>query len=175
MIYGQPPAAQYALMSYVELLFAEHYRPGVPLGRLVAGGAQFGTSLMIDSLLGVAQTDFDSVAAHADGSDIVQGLGPRVGLARTKLNRAQYGAVATAVSGVPTSVLCNTALEPRGAGGDAQGTVNLYDYQNVGCGIMNVGDLEGGTGARYRSAGDPRLAMSSMVGEDVRRDVRRSR
>ena len=56
----------YALIGYDELLAAEDYCAGLPLGQLVPGvGVSYGTPLTRDSLLGVALTDFDSAAANA--------------------------------------------------------------------------------------------------------------
>ncbi len=153
----------YALLGYTELLMAEDYCAGVPLGQLVAGvGPQYGSPITTDSLLGVAEADFDSAVSYAMGSDTVRGLAS-VGLARTRLARGHYATAATAVSGVPTSFVYNAELQPTfGSGGP--GIVNVYAYQLAnGCGVFSIADREGGTGLNFVSAQDPRLVVDSTL------------
>ncbi len=167
----EPPAGRskigeaYALVGYAELLAAEDYCAGVPLDVLVAGqGVQYASPLTTDSLLRVAQADFDSAIAYAAGNAATAGLAS-VGLAHTLLDGAQYAQAATAVSGVATSVVYNIELQP-GANGPSN-AFNLYDYQAAysGCGSVNVADRKGGNGLNYISAQDPRLVLSTTVAE----------
>ncbi len=157
----------YALLAYAELLVAEDYCAGVSLGQLVPGvGVQYGTPLTTDSLLGVAQTDLDSAAAYAGGDATIAALAA-IGLGRTWLDRGQFARAAAAVSGVPTSFVYNTELQPGGFGSGQPQAFNLYDDQavNNGCGYVNIGDHKGGNGLNFGSAQDPRLVLSSGVGE----------
>ncbi len=152
----------FALMGYTELLAAENYCAGVALdGFVPVKGIQYGTPLTNDSLLGVAQADFDSAAAHAGGDATVTGLAA-VGLARTLLARGQFATAAAAVSGVPTSFVYNTELQP---GNNAPYAFNLYDYEAAfsTCGFTNVADRKGGNGMDFVSAHDPRLVLSTAV------------
>ncbi len=152
----------YALLGYTELLTAEDYCAGVPLGQLVAGvGPQYGSPLTTDSLLGVAEADLDSAVAYAAGSDTVQGLAS-VGLARTRLDRGHYAAAAAAVSGVRTSFLYNAELQPSFSSGPNAPNIYAYPFA-VQCGTLNVSDREGGTGLNFVSAQDPRLVIDSTL------------
>ncbi len=152
----------FALIGYAELLAAEDYCAGVTLDSLVPiRGIQYGLPLTTDSLLGVAAAEFDSAAAYAGGDVTIEALAA-VGLARTRLDRGQFAAAAAAASGVPTSFIYNTELEP---GSSAPYTFNLYDAQaqSFGCGFVNVADRKGRSGLNYRSAQDPRLVLSTIV------------
>ncbi len=154
----------YALNGYIELLAAEDYCSGLPLGQLVAGvGPQYGSPLTTDSLLGVAETDFDSAAANAGGSDTVQALAS-IGLARALLNRGQFAAAASAVASVSTTFVYNTELVP---GFYSPAGNNLYDTEAAyfGCGLVTVGDFKGTNGLNYISAQDPRMPVSDTIAE----------
>ncbi len=156
----------FALIGYAELLAAEDYCAGVPLDALVpVKGVQYGTPLTTDSLLRVAEADFDSAAAYAGGDATIAALAA-VGLARARLNRGQFAAAGSAVSGVPTIFVYNTELEPGGYGGGPN-TFNVYDGETtgLGCGWVNVGDHKGGSGLNYVSAQDPRLVLATTVAE----------
>ncbi len=152
----------YALAGYAELLVAEAYCAGTPLDRVLPGvGIQYGTPLTTDSLLGVAETHFDSAVADANGNAMVTGLAS-VGLGRVRLDRGQYAAAATATPGVPTSFVYNVELESNTSAGTAQGS-NPYangiqfNLQR----LFNVADGEGGNGLNFVSAHDPRLAFDT--------------
>ncbi len=156
----------FALTGYAELLVAEDYCAGVALAALVpVQGIRYGTPLTTDSLLAVAEADFDSAAAYAGGDALIAPLAA-VGLARVHLDRGQFAAAGTAASGVPTSFVYNTVLEAGGfSSGSGPNTFNLYDTQApyFGCGYVNVGDHKGGNGLDYVSAGDPRLVLATTV------------
>jgi hypothetical protein len=150
-------------MGYAELLAAEDYCGGVPLGALgSAVGVEYGTPVTTDSLLGVAEADFDSAAAHAAGDATIRSLAA-VGLGRTRLDRGHFAGAATAVSAVATSFIYNTELEPG-----ANGLTNFYDsqaQQSPPCGFVNVADRKGANGLDYVSAQDPRLVLSTAVAQ----------
>jgi hypothetical protein len=150
----------FALAGYAELMLAEDYCAGVPLSAdLPQGGVAYGPAVTTDSLLGTAEAHFDSALAYAAGDKTVIGLAS-IGLGRTRLDRGHYAAAAAAVTGVPTSFLYNTALEPSFAQG-APYTINVYSTAWAFCGESNVSDREGGNGLNFRSAGDPRLVFDS--------------
>ncbi len=156
----------YALVGYAELLAAEDYCAGVPLATLLpVQGVQYGTPLTTDSLLGVAEADFDSAAAYANGDPMIGALAA-VGLARTRLNRGQFVTAAAAVAAVPTSFVYNTEIQPGGASNNGTQLYNWYGYQLAnGCGFVNPGDGKGGNGLDFLSAHDPRLVLSAAVDE----------
>ncbi len=155
----------FALIGYAELLAAEDYCAGVPLATLLPGqGVQYGTPLTTDSLLGVAESAFDSAAAYANGDPMIGALAA-VGLARTRLNRGQFGTAAAAVAAVPTSFVYNTEIQPGGTNNSGTQLYNWYGYQLAGCGYVNPGDGKGGNGLDFISAQDPRLALSTTVNE----------
>ncbi len=155
----------FAIMGYAELLAAEDYCAGVPLGALgSAVGVEYGMPLTTDSLLGVAEADFDSAAAHAAGDATIASLAA-LGLGRARLDRGHFAAAAAAVSAVPTAFVYNTELQPGGFSSGPPGIFNFYDYQTqaIGCGMANVADRKGGNGLNYVSAQDPRLVLSTTV------------
>ncbi len=157
----------FALIGYAELMAAEDYCAGVALAALVpVTGVRYGAPLTTDSLLGVAEADFDSATAYA-GTDPTVGALAAVGLARARLDRGHFAAAATAVAGVSTSFVYNTELEPGGFSAGGPNTFNLYDEQTAyyNCGFMNVADHKGGNGLNYVSAQDPRLVVSTTVAE----------
>ncbi len=154
----------FAIVGYAELLAAEDYCAGVPAGALgSAAGVEYGTPLSTDSLLGVAEADFDSAAAHAAGDAVIASLAA-VGLGRARLDRGHFPTAAAAVSAVPTSFIYNTELQPTGVFAVSS---NLYDNQTQAyqCGYVNVADRKGGNGLDYVSAQDPRLVLSTTVAE----------
>ncbi len=154
----------YALVGYAELLVAEAYCAGTPLGEVLPGGTiQYGTPLTSDSLLGVAETHFDSAVAEAHGNAIVEALAG-VGLGRVLLDRGQYGTAAAAVQNVPTSFAYNVELEPNTGVGAAQ-LPNLYAYgvQSLAFRFFNVADQEGQNGLNFVSAHDPRLVLDTTT------------
>ncbi len=155
----------FALIGYTELLIAEDYCAGIPLGRLLpGGGVQYGTPLTTDSLLATAEVDLDSAAAHAGGDPTITGLA-QVGLARAELDRGQFAQATAALSGVPTSFVYNVELEPGAFTSGGPNAFNVYDEEAQGhtCGWLNVADGKGGNGLDYVSAQDPRLVLSTAV------------
>jgi hypothetical protein len=156
----------YALIGYTELLAAEDFCAGLPLGSLSASGTTYGTPLTTDSLLGVAETDFDSAVANANGDATVLPLAS-VGLARTRLNRAEFTTAANGLSAVPTSFVYNAELQAGGYnnGGLTESNVFSYDLQYYGCGQFNPTSGKGQNGLNYTTAGDPRLVFDTTQKE----------
>ncbi len=170
----EPAASQsklgeaYALIGYAELVLAEDFCAGTTLSEVLPGGNGFhyGMPLTMDSLLGVAEAQFDSALAHANGDPTVQSLA-RVGLGRTLVNRGRLDSAAVAVASVPTGFVYNVDLPPINGEGGVQ-TVNLYAFMatggfGFGSTFMAVSDHEGGTGLNFRSAQDPRVVIDSTL------------
>ncbi len=152
----------YALTGYVELFLAEDYCAGVPLSAVTpGGGVQYGAPLTSDSLLGVAEADFDSAVAYAAGVDSVANLAG-VGLGRTRLDRGRYAAAAAAVASVPTGYVYNVQMQANGT--TAPHATNQYETALlIGAPWWNVSDREVGSGLNFVSAGDPRLVLDSTL------------
>jgi hypothetical protein len=156
----------YALIGYTELLAAEDFCAGLPLGALTSSGTVYGTPLTQDSLLGVAQTDFDSALVYANGDATVLPLAS-VGYARTLLNRGNFAAADTVLHNVPTSFVYNAQLPPGGYNNGGLTTSDLYDYytQYYPCSGFNPTSGKGGNGLNYTTAGDPRLLFNTTAEE----------
>ncbi len=167
----------FAVAGYTELVMAEDYCAGVPLGRVPDGGGfQYGVPLTTDSLLGAAEADLDSALANANGDPAVQNLAS-IGLGRTRLDRGRFAQAAAAVANVPTSFVYNTQLPPSyGDGGVKAASVYgyLYHYQSYvttynsgspyNLTFFTMSDREGGDGLNFVSAQDPRVVVDSSLG-----------
>jgi hypothetical protein len=165
----EPPSGRgfigraYALAGYTELLLAENFCAGVPLGTLLyAGGYVFGAPLTTDSLLGTAEAHFTAAVANAGGNDTTLALAS-VGLGRAALDRGQFAAAAKAVSGVPVGFVYGMV---SAANFGPQNSFNFYaDITiNQNCPDFNVADREGENGVNFVSAGDPRLQFDTTFG-----------
>jgi starch-binding outer membrane protein, SusD/RagB family len=156
----------YALIGYTELLVAEDYCAGLPLSTLTTTGAVYGTPLTTDSLLGAAQTDFDSALTNANGDATVLPLAS-VGYARTLLNRGNFAAADTVLHNVPTSFVYNAELQPGGYNNGGLTISDVYDYytQYYPCSNINGTSGKGQNGLNYTTANDPRLVFDTAVGE----------
>jgi hypothetical protein len=153
---GQSKAGEaYALVAYSELILAEDFCAGVPLSAdLPNGGIVNGQPLTTDSLLGTAEAHFDSALAYAAGDPTTIGLAS-VGLGRTRLDRGHYVDAATAVKGVATGFVYNTAMNTNPT---APYSTNIY---SASCTQFNASDREGVNGLNFVSAQDPRLVFDS--------------
>ncbi len=155
----------FAVAGYSELLLAEEFCSGVPLGEpRPSGGLQHGVPLTTDSLLGRAAADFDSALADGVGNDTILNLA-QVGLGRTLLDRGQFAAGAAAVAPVPTGF--QYAVELPAA---PQGKIMANFYSRLVLPVqssghfVSVADREGGTGLNFVSAADPRMPIDSSLG-----------
>jgi hypothetical protein len=156
----------YAMIGYTELLVAEDYCAGLPLGTLTTTGPVYGTPLTTDSLLGAAEVNFDSAVANANGDATVLPLAT-VGRARTRLNRANWAMADSGLSAVPTSFVYNAELQPGGYNNGGLTISNLYDYmtQYFPCGQINATSGKGQNGLNYTTAGDARLVFDTAIKE----------
>ncbi len=166
---GQPKVGEaYALMGYAELILAEDYCAGTTLDQVLpnAGGVRYGMPLTTDSLLGVAEADFDSALASAHGDATIGPLA-QVGLGRTLVDRGRLDSAALAVASVPTAFVYNTDLPPTFSQGSLGVEPNVYavmfQYGPFGSTYLTIADREGGTGLNFRSARDPRVIIDSTL------------
>jgi starch-binding outer membrane protein, SusD/RagB family len=160
----------YALVGYVETMFAEDMCSGVPLGTVTANGtAVLGPALTTTQLLAAAIAHFDSAAQFdMDSGGAADSAVPylaAVGLGRTLLDSGDFTAAASAVAGVPLSFVYSAAYN---ASVGPQNNV-AETYQAL---AITVSDFEGGNGLGFVSAADPRLVLDSsssspIYGRDV--------
>jgi starch-binding outer membrane protein, SusD/RagB family len=152
----------YAMLGYVDTFLAEDYCAGVPLSAVLpGGGVQYGQPLSTDSLLGVAEQEFDSAFAYAAGVDSIAYLAS-VGLGRARVDRANYAGAAAAVANVPTSYVYNAQLQANAANPPYAG--NQYEAAlTIGPMWWNVSNREGQNGLDFVSAADPRLVIDSAL------------
>lgn len=153
----------FALVGYDELVLAEAFCAGTVLDRVVPGGGfVYGTPLTTDSLLAVAERQFDSAIVYGAGDGTVEPLA-RVGLGRALLGRGQFAAADTAVASVPTNFVYTTVLAPGFGFGSTYLPALYADAYATGSfdRFFNVGDHEGGNGLNFRSAQDPRLTFDT--------------
>jgi starch-binding outer membrane protein, SusD/RagB family len=156
----------FALVAYIELLVAENYCAGLPLATPTSTGVSYGMPLSTDSLLGVAESHFDSSLAYA-GADPVVGPLASVGLGRARLDRANYTGAAMAVSGVATSFVYNITLQPGGYNNFGFTESNYWNFAltEQRCLVATPVDRKGVNGLPYISAHDARLVFDSTLTE----------
>lgn len=158
----------FAVVGYTELLLAEEFCSGVPLGDVLpTGGVRHGTPLTTDSLLSQAVADFDSALAQGNGNDTTLNLAA-VALGRALLDHGQFAAAAAAVAHVPTGFAYVVQLPTVAQGNVAANFYSLIAQpaQPNGAGghFVSVSDREGGNGLNFVSANDPRLPIDSGLG-----------
>ncbi len=152
--YAPSPSANigrmFALTAYVETLLAEHYCNGVPLSSLSGTTIVYGAPISNDSLFKVALATGDSALANVAGDSVTLTNFAYVIKGRARLDRADFAGAAATVATVPDTFHF-----------DVTHSLNSNDNQmwalNVSARRYTMGDLEGGTGLPYVSAGDPRI------------------
>jgi len=140
----------FALMGYIETLFAENLCSGVPLSSIVGSQVVYGTPLTRDALLGQALADFDSATHYGTDSARVAGLA-LIGRGRALLDLARFPEAAAAVGGVPTAYMYQALF---------LGTQDHHNfiYANVAqFSGQTVSNREGINGLDFVSASDPRV------------------
>jgi hypothetical protein len=151
----EPPSRisqAYSLAAFSELFIAEMYCSGAPLTDVVGGlPTTYGTPLNTQQLFERALADFDAGLANAGTDESSLNLAA-VGRARALLELGRFDEAASAVSSVPTSfsfsIRYSATLLPNLVG-------LLPTNRNA-----TVGDLEGGNGLDFRTAGDPRVPVT---------------
>ncbi len=145
----------FALVGYVELMFAENMCAGVPLGDLADDQVSPGQPRSRAELLERALADFDSAASYATGSETILNLA-RVGRGRTLLARGDVTAAGDAVATVPIGFAYQVQYATNG-------TQSNRVYQLIGdAHDVSVADGEGGNGLPFISAADPRLPTQDI-------------
>jgi starch-binding outer membrane protein, SusD/RagB family len=168
----EPPAGQakvalaFALTGYTELLVGEDFCAGMVLSTPTSSGVIYGTPLFTDSIFAVAESHFDSALKYAGTDSLALPLAS-VGLARARLNRANFAGAATAAQNVPTGFIYNTEEQLGGFNNEGLTSSNVYGFAVTGfkCGYFGTADAKGGNGMNYVSANDPRLVLDTMVVE----------
>ena len=145
----------YALIGFVDVMFAENLCGPVPLADVVDGVPVEAPSYDRDALLEQALAMFDSASTYAGASDTVQNLS-RVGRARALLQLGELDAAATAAEDVPLSF---TYLIPYSAAVSEQ---RNEIYNSISSGFISVSDREGTNGLPFVSGSDPRIGSYSL-------------
>lgn len=146
----------YALVGYVEAMFAENLCTPVPLATVTDGVPTVAPAYTRDSLLVHALAMFDSAAENAGTSDTVVNLA-RMGRARVLLLRGDVPAAAAAVAGVPLGFEYRVPYS-----GNTSGQTNTV-YNRIAVGrYVSVSDREGTNGLPFVSSADPRVGAQSL-------------
>jgi hypothetical protein len=158
-IYAPTPASRigeaFALAGVTYIFFAETYCSGVPFST----ATELGTPKTTDEILQLAIERFDSAftyLAATDTATVRRRQFAAVGKARALLNLGQFANAAAAVAGVPVAFVYNTTHSTTT--GRQNNGVHVFNHLSE---RWSVSDVEGGNGLNYRSAGDPRVQVTS--------------
>ena len=162
-----PYAEALALEGFTYIYFGENYCNGVPFSRLDENGAPvYGNSITNDEMFAQAVVLFDSALTLLGATTNNVRYLAQVGKGRALIDRGQYAAAATAVTGVPTNFAYNI-LHSSNTGRQNNGLWSLVHEGRR----FSVGELEGGNGLPYRSEGDtagtiddPRVRNARLTG-----------
>jgi hypothetical protein len=146
----------YALVGFVEVMFAENMCSPTPLAKVVDGTPIEVTSFDRDALIQHALAVFDSAAAEIGESKAIADL-VRVGRARALLVEGDVSGAAAAVQGVSEDFeyrLGYSAATPRQ-------TNTVYDRIAVGR-YVSVSDREGANGLPFISGSDARVGAYNI-------------
>jgi len=157
-----------SLAGYTYVFFAETFCSGVPVSHLnpTTGNITYGVPLTTAQLLDTAIARFDAALVVAgtitDATDSAAKANlAKVGRARALLDQGNFGAAATAVTGVPTDFAYLSEHS------------EISDFENNGVFNGNtvdrrysVADSEGGNGLGWRSVVDPRTPSRLRPGPD---------
>jgi hypothetical protein len=149
---GAEIAQLFAVKGYTEVFFAEEQCPGVPLSTF-DDVPIFGQPLTTAQMFSAAVTDFDSALAHARSDAPMTNLAS-VGKGRALVGIGKFPEAAAAVVNVPTTFTFQT--EHISAGVQSNGIGNNWASRR-----LSVADREGTNGLDFRSANDPRVALTA--------------
>ena len=153
-------AEMYNLAGFTYLFFGENYCEGVPYGETPAQGDLVdGTPTTKAETFGRALERFGSARAATGGSSDQEYLA-RVGAGRAQLDMGNFSAAAGEVGAVPT----DWVYEIHHKGGGAFNQRNSIYELNQSQRRWSVSDMEGGVGASFRSALDPRVPWEDNGG-----------
>lgn len=146
----------YALVGFIEVMFAENLCSPVPLATVSDGTPVDAPPYDGEGLLDEALTMFDSAAANAGSGDNVASLA-LVGRARALLLRGDPGGAAAAVAGIPLEFEYRIPYSANVVGQ----TNTLYDHIVVER-YVTVSDREGINGLAYITGTDSRIGVDSI-------------
>ena len=146
----------YALVGFVEVMFAENMCSPVPLASVVDGTPIDAPPFGRDALVQHALSMFDSAAAEVGQSDAVANL-VRVGRARALLLQGNTAGAAAVVQGVPQTF----QYQVQYSVGIAGQTNTMYDRIAIGR-YVSVSDGEGINGLPFISGSDARVGADSL-------------
>ena len=153
-------AEMYNLTGFTYVMFGENYCEGVPYGQAPATGDLIeGTPTTKAETFGLALARFNSAAAATGGSSDQQYLSA-VGIGRAEIAQGNFAAAAAAVASVPTD--WEYLVFHKGGGATDQRNA-IYDL-NQNQRRWSVSDAEGGMGAPFRAAMDPRVVVEDNGG-----------
>ena len=161
------------LAGFDYVMFAENYCSGIPFSTLAfTGKITYGEPLPTDSIYGRAFADFQR-AAHLAQATIVAAndtgdaataaeaqiylYAAQVGMGRVLLDEGQYGAAATAVSGIPG----NFAYQMEFSTNTVKQNNGVWYYGAPGGFLFGVSDIEGVNGLQFTDTSS--MAVSPTV------------
>ena len=158
---GDPRIAEmYNLAGFTYVMFGENYCAGVPYGQAPSSGELIeGTPTTKEQTLQNALDRFNSGTAAAAGDTDQQYLAA-VGVARAQAALGNFAGAATAVASVPTDWQYMVHHKGGGAFDQRNAIFELNQSQRR----WSVSDMEGGVGAPFRTAVDPRVVIDADVG-----------
>jgi hypothetical protein len=146
----------YALVGYVEIMFAENLCSPIPLATIVEGNPVSAPSLDRGALIAHALLVFDTASAEVGESATITNL-IRVGRARALLLRGDISGAAAVVQEVPESFRYDVEYSAATAGQ----TNSVYDRVAMGR-YISVSDIEGENGLPFITGSDARIGAYSL-------------
>ncbi len=155
----------YFVIGFSELMLAENFCNGTPLGDASAGAPTYGPPLTNAEVYTIAVAHFDTALAKSAGSDTLSVSvrhASSIGKARALLGLAKFAEAAAAVAAVPTSYQWRVTFSLTA------GSNNLWNL-NTSAKRFTVGDSfdVGGiitNALPFASAGDPRIPVQGTSG-----------
>jgi hypothetical protein len=158
-------AQMYFVIAYSELMLAETFCNGTPLGDASEGAPVYGPPLTNAEVFAIALAHFDTALAKSTGTDttaVSVRHAAAIGKGRTLLNLGRFADAAAAVAGVPTNYQWRVTFSLNA------GSNNLWSL-NTSAKRFTVGDSfdTGGlikNALPFASAGDPRIPVTGTSG-----------
>jgi hypothetical protein len=154
----------WALLGYVETMFAENMCSGLPVGQLINGAPAYGPTLSRHEMVRLAITHFDSALAYARPSTstsadsatstIIRQLA-LVGKSRSLADSGDLASATTLASQVPVAFTYQPSFDTL----SQTNFVFLAINQSLGA---SVSDREGINGLPFVSAVDPRVPTANI-------------
>jgi hypothetical protein len=149
----------FALIGFVETMFAENLCSGVPLADVINGTPTLGPTLTRNQLLARALIDFDSATANAfdtlSATDTSILSLANVGRARALVDSGDFSKAMSAAAAVSSNFAYQTQYSV--AGGQQNQVAADFLANNI-----SVSDREGENGLDFASAADPRVLVDTF-------------